>query len=59
MQLGDIEPIENAGKVNALITLNLRGKRSETDKADNDPAMPDALEVAKAARCRVRARPAS
>ena len=36
-QLGDIEPIANAGKVNALITLNLRGKRSETDKADNSP----------------------
>ena len=45
-QLGDIEPIANAGKVNALITLNLRGKRSETDKTDNNPAMPDALEAA-------------
>jgi Asp-tRNA(Asn)/Glu-tRNA(Gln) amidotransferase A subunit family amidase len=45
-QLGDIEPIANAGKVNALITLNIRGRRSETDKADNNPAMPDALEVA-------------
>jgi amidase len=45
-QLGDIEPIPNAGKVNALITLNLRGKRSETDKTDSDPAMPDALEAA-------------
>ena len=44
-QLGDIEPIANAGKVNALITLNLRGKRSETDKADNS-AMLDALETA-------------
>ena len=44
-QLADIEPIANAGKINALITLNLRGKRSETDKSDNN-AMPDALEVA-------------
>src|SRR5262249_36843518 len=47
-QLGDIEPIEHAGKLNALITLNLRGKRSKTDTADNDPKMPDAIETAKA-----------
>src|SRR5262247_2145382 len=46
-QLGDIEPIENAGQLNALITINQRGKRSKTDSADSDPAMPDALEVAK------------
>src|SRR6266853_549073 len=46
--LGDIAPVEKAGRLNALITLNLRGKRSKTDAADNDPAMPDALEVAKA-----------
>src|SRR5262247_2458088 len=46
-QLGDIEPIENAGQLNALITINLRGKRSKTDSTDSDPAMPDALEVAK------------
>ena len=39
-QLGDIEPIENAGQINALITINLRGKRSKTDSADSDPAMP-------------------
>jgi len=45
-QLGDVTPVANAGKVNALITLNLRGKRSETDKADSNPAMPDALEAA-------------
>jgi Asp-tRNA(Asn)/Glu-tRNA(Gln) amidotransferase A subunit family amidase len=44
-QLGDIEPIANAGKVNALITLNLRGRRSDTDKADSS-AMLDALETA-------------
>lgn len=47
-QLGDIEPVENAGKLNALITINLRGKRSKTDTADNNPNMPDALEVARA-----------
>src|SRR3989440_2226863 len=46
--LGDIEPIEHAGKLNALITLNLRGKRSKTDTADSDPNMPDALEQARA-----------
>src|SRR5262245_44597051 len=46
-QLGDIEPVESAGQLNALITINQRGKRSKTDSADNDPAMPDALEVAK------------
>src|SRR5262245_52908197 len=48
LQLGDIEPIENAGKLNALITINVRGKRSKTDSADSDPNMPDALEVARA-----------
>lgn len=47
LQLGTITPIENAGQVNALITLNLRGKRSKTDQTDSDPKMPDALEVAK------------
>jgi amidase len=47
-QLGDIEPIENAGQLNALSTLNLRGKRSRTDTADKDPTMPDALETARA-----------
>ncbi|MBI4487637.1 MAG: amidase [Deltaproteobacteria bacterium] len=48
LQLGDIAPIPNAGQLNALITLNIRGKRSKTDPVDNDPKMPDALEVAKA-----------
>lgn len=48
LQLGDVEPIENAGQLNALITLNIRGKRSKTDPVDNDPNMPDALETAKA-----------
>lgn len=47
-QLGDIEPIENAGKLNALITINLRSKRSKTDTVDNNPNMPDALETARA-----------
>src|SRR5579862_7282697 len=46
--LGDVEPIEKAGKVGALMTLNIRGKRSKTDTADNDPAMPDAIETARA-----------
>src|SRR5258708_4199524 len=46
--LGDIEPIEKAGKLGALMTLNIRGRRSKTDAADNDPAMPDALEAARA-----------
>jgi Asp-tRNA(Asn)/Glu-tRNA(Gln) amidotransferase A subunit family amidase len=46
--LGDIEPIEHAGKVGALTTLNIRGKRSKTDAADSDPNMPDALETARA-----------
>ena len=47
-RLGDIEPKEKAGQIGALMTLNLRGKRSKTDTADNDPKMPDALEAAKA-----------
>jgi len=53
-----ITPIPNAHQLNALITLNLRPAtrqmwgfeprkaRSMTDAADNDPAVPDALEVA-------------
>ena len=48
LMLGDLTPIENAGQLNAYMTLNIRGKRSKTDTADNDPKMPDALEVAKA-----------
>ena len=58
--LGPISTIPNAGKLNALITLNLRPKariawgfderkaRSMTDPVDDDPAMPDALETAAA-----------
>lgn len=48
LMLGDLTPIENAGQLNAYMTLNIRGKRSKTDTADNDAKMPDALEVAKA-----------
>jgi amidase len=56
--LGPITMIPNAGKVNALMTLNLRPKnriawgfddrkaRSQTDLVDDDPYMPDALEAA-------------
>ena len=56
--LGPVEMIPNAGKVNALITLNLRPQtreewgfddrkaRSMTDPVDDDPEMPDALETA-------------
>ena len=56
--LGPITMIPDAGKVNALITLNLRPataekwgfdartRRSMTDAVDNDPKMPDALEAA-------------
>jgi Asp-tRNA(Asn)/Glu-tRNA(Gln) amidotransferase A subunit family amidase len=58
--LGVITPIPHAGQINALMTLNLRPAarrawgfddrkaRSMTDAADDDPAMPDALEVAAA-----------
>ena len=31
LMLGEITPIENAGQVNAYMTLNIRGKRSKTD----------------------------
>jgi hypothetical protein len=48
LQLGEITPVENAGQLNAYMTLNVRGKRSKTDTADNDPRLPDALEVARA-----------
>ncbi len=56
--LGHVEMIPNAGKVNALMTLNLRPAtraawgfsdhyaRSTTDAVDDDPSMPDALETA-------------
>jgi Asp-tRNA(Asn)/Glu-tRNA(Gln) amidotransferase A subunit family amidase len=56
--LGFITPIPHAGQINALMTLNLRPAtrvalgfddhhaRSMTDSVDNDPSMPDALEVA-------------
>jgi Asp-tRNA(Asn)/Glu-tRNA(Gln) amidotransferase A subunit family amidase len=56
--LGPIVPMAHAKGIGALTTLNLRPAtrialgfddrkaRSMTDPADNDPAMPDALEVA-------------
>jgi len=56
--LGPVEMIPDAGKVNALMTLNLRPAhriewgfdsrkaRSQTDPVDDDPNMPDALETA-------------
>jgi amidase len=58
--LGPVTMIPHAGKVNALITLNLRPDhriawgfderkaRSQTDPVDDDPGMPDALETAAA-----------
>ena len=58
--LGPVSTIPNAGQINALMTLNLRPEhreewgfderkaRSMTDREDNDPDMPDALEVAAA-----------
>ena len=36
------------GPAQRIMTVNIRGKRSLTDKADGDPAMPDALETARA-----------
>src|SRR5262245_8983271 len=48
LMYGELTPVENAGQVNAYMTLNIRGKRSKTDPADNDQRMPDALEVARA-----------
>jgi amidase len=56
--LEPVTPIAHAGQLNALMTLNLRPAerrkwgfddrkaRSMTDSADNNPDMPDALEVA-------------
>ncbi len=58
--LGPITPIAHAKAIDALMTLNLRPAarkewgfddrkaRSMTDPVDNDPKMPDALEVAAA-----------
>ena len=58
--LGPVTPIPHAGALNALMTLNLRPAarkkwgfddrkaRSMTDLEDNDPNMPDALELAAA-----------
>ena len=61
--LGVVEAVPNAGKVNAIQSVNLRpahyaqlgftppddpGPRSETDLVDDDPDLPDALETADA-----------
>src|SRR5262249_60571623 len=58
--LGPVTPIPHAGSINALMTLNLRPStrkqwgfddrkaRSMMDPLDNDPNLPDALEVAAA-----------
>src|SRR5437016_10282890 len=63
--LGPVSPIPHAGAINALMTLNLRPAarkkwgfddrkaRSITDSVDNDPNMPDALEVAVALGARL------
>src|SRR5215471_12633566 len=48
LMFGEITPVENAGQVNAYMTLNIRGKRSKTDRADNNPTILDALETARA-----------
>jgi Asp-tRNA(Asn)/Glu-tRNA(Gln) amidotransferase A subunit family amidase len=48
LMYGEITPVPDAGQLNAYLTLNIRGKRSRTDPADNDPNMMDALEVARA-----------
>jgi len=48
LQLGEITPKQKAGQLNAIITVNRRGQRSRTDRTDADPAMPDALEAARA-----------
>jgi amidase len=46
VELGALTPIQNAGQLNAFSNLNIRGLRSETDLADTDPNIPDALESA-------------
>src|SRR5438477_2980318 len=48
LMYGEITPVENAGQVNAYLTLSIRGKRSKTDRADNDLKMTDAVETARA-----------
>lgn len=70
--LGVVSAIPNAGQVNALQSLNLRpanyaalgfkpphdpGPRSETDLVDDDPSMPDALEVAAQLDAELRGKP--
>jgi amidase len=47
LMFGDLTPVENAGQLNAYMTLNIRGQRSKTDAADNNPQLMDALETAR------------
>lgn len=68
--LGVVSALPNAGKSNAIQSLNLRpanyaalgfapphdpGPRSETDLVDDDPALPDALETAAVLDAELRA----
>src|SRR5215471_6687745 len=46
LMLGDLTPIENAGQINAYMTMNIRGRRSKTDTVDNNSKYAEALEVA-------------
>src|SRR4029077_9328861 len=46
LMLGDLTPIENAGQINAYMTLNIQGQRSKIDTVDNNSKYADALEVA-------------
>jgi amidase len=48
LMYGEITPVPDAGQLNAYVTLNIRGRRSRTDPADNDPKMMDAFETARA-----------
>lgn len=47
LQLGEITPLADARQVNALTVVNVRGRRSLTDRQDADPEKPDALETAR------------
>ena len=48
LMYGEITPIADAGQLNAYLTLNIRGQRSRTDRADSDLSKMDALETARA-----------
>jgi hypothetical protein len=36
LMYGEMVPVADAGQLNAYMTLNIRGRRSRTDPADND-----------------------